>query len=248
MEDHHNLVASKCIKDFLIAVIFFWSCAGGSGSSSSGGAWVKKTPSKAAPASSQGLDHHAAHAMASQSKESLPTGKWLWRAMTVDLVEVDDGQRPQAPTLRGVDLAKAALQAVATGSKWKTPSPFAHFSRSFDEARKWWRKGTDLRREREGLICRVDIAALSQVLDLENGMEDLQYLDFSSEKSQTRLLNAYVASSQVQDLLPAATHARKCHEVLVSWRHRLPRRIFQVVHPDTGEFIRNLDSEALSRI
>ena len=42
-------------------------------------------------------------------------------------------------------------------------------------------------------------------------------------------------------LLPALSHAEKVDEVLVAWRGSMPKRLFEVIHGGTGEFIRMLD-------
>ena len=161
--------------------------------------------------------------------------------MTANLSEVAEhaGTATFNRSLRGEQLAVAVLKAVETGSK--TPSPFVHFSWKFEEARHWWVKGRSYRNVQDNIICRVDVQALSQASDLSATLDLLSYVDLSTQRSSQPYIAPHVGADAVQDRLSVLGHAHKVAEVLVAWRGHLPKALFEVVHEDTGEFLRPLD-------
>ena len=197
----------------------------------------------------------SSHAAAASSQEAAE-GKYLYRAMTQGLVEFN--VQPASSQLtqglaEGVQLAHLILDAITNGSK--RVSEFVHFSWKFEEARAWHSKGKRLRRERDTIMCRVPISALSQVHDLKRPMQALEYVDVSREGLSGPLIRPWHSADsemKIQPLLPALRHTEKVKEVLVAWRGSIPKNLFEVIHPDTGEFIRMLDpavpSFALSHI
>ena len=194
--------------------------------------WVPKED-----VSAQGVSADAARAKATKGFEPRWKGRYLYRAMTEDLREfVDVGGSP--PWVRGATLAKEGLKAVQIGSS--VVSPFVHFSWRFEEARHWYIKGKR-RGEVNNIMCRVDSQALSQAPDLASALSNLSYVDLSTQKSCQPYIGPWVGNGEVQDRLEAIGHAQKVAEVLVAWRGQIPRRIFEVIDADSGEFLRNLD-------
>jgi hypothetical protein len=160
--------------------------------------------------------------------------------MTEDLLECREISGGRAPLLRKEVLAEHLLLAVQTGST--TQSPFLHFSWKFEEARQWWCKGRSLRGEQKNLLCRVDIQALSQAPDLEFPLDNLSYVDLSTQKAAQKHIAPYVSFPQVQARLHAVDHAHAVFEVLVAWRGLVPMAPCQVIDCDTGEFVWMLDA------
>ena len=163
--------------------------------------------------------------------------------MTEDLREFGN-HVGSPPWWRGAQLATAALKSIETGST--VVSPFVHMSWRFEEARHWFIKGKK-RGETRNIMCRVDSQALSQALDLSQPLENLFYIDLSTAKSAQPYIAPHIGCGDVQDRIGSVGHANKVCEVLVAWRGRLPRAIFEVIDPDSGEFLRNLD-ESVQRM
>ena len=95
-------------------------------------------------------------------------------------------------------------------------------------------------------MCRVPIAALSRVQDLNRPLQPLEYVDLSSGNTARPLIVPHHAadpSGIIQPLLPALSHAEKVKEVLVAWCGCMPRHLFEVIDVDTGGFIRMLDGQ-----
>lgn len=169
--------------------------------------------------------------------------KYLYRAMTASLSEfLAPGFEPN---VKGGKLAEEMLHAVARGSSYT--SPFLHFSWDFHEARKWWTKGRQLRRETSNLICQVEVAKLHELASsidpassqehvprLGDGLRPGQMLDLSSQASTQKFLTEEFITSRVEDQLSALGHAHTVKEVLVAWRGMVDAALFEVVDPDSG--------------
>ena len=98
-----------------------------------------------------------------------------------------------------------------------------------------------MREETGTIMCRVPIAALSQVHDLNRPLRPLEYVDPSSQSLSRPLIREWDTADLIEPLLSALGHAEKVNEVVVAWRGSMPKRLFEVIHSDTGEFIRMLD-------
>ena len=172
--------------------------------------------------------------------------KYLYRAMTQDLVEFD-AQPASSQVFEKTQLAHLVLDAVANASK--QVSEFVHFSWNFEEARSWHILGRRTRGETRTMMCRVPIGALSQaVLDFERPLRHLEYVDLSDSRLSQLLMSPYVKADGQMKILPllgALSHAEKVKEVLVAWRGIMPKNLFEVIDADTGEFIRMLDPQVL---
>ena len=107
-------------------------------------------------------------------------------------------------------------------------------------------RGQGDRREADAVMCRVPIAALSQVRDLRRPMRVGEYVDLSCQSVSRPLISEWDRVDSVVSLLPVLGHAEKVQEVLVAWRGGIDRRVFEVVNPDTAEFVRMLDPSVQS--
>jgi hypothetical protein len=212
-----------------------------SAASFAGDSWPILEPRRWRPIKSGVSDEAARQKASKKLAEPRCKGRYLYRAMTEELRECRErGDGGRAPQMRQEVLAEHLLIAVQPGST--TPSPFLHFSWKFEEARQWWCKGRSLRGEQRNLLCRVDIEGLSQAPNLEHQLENLSYVDLSSQKAAQQYIAPYVSVSQVQDRLSALSHAHAVLVVLVAWRGQIPMALFQVIDCDTGEFVRMLDA------
>ena len=135
------------------------------------------------------------------------------------------------------------LRAVELGSK--EVSPFLHFSWGFTEARHWYVKGKTYRGEGGNLICRVPLSALSQAADLRSPLASGSYVDLATQASAQGYIAPHCKTLAVEDRLHVLGHAQKVKEVLVAWRGRVPRHVFEVVDENTGEFVRMLQLEVV---
>ena len=201
-----------------------------------------------APASSQGgsaswkvksgVSEQAARKEARKEQAPLWRGEYLYRAMTVGLKELEPAR---APWMRRERLAEEILRSVQEGSDPKKPSPFLHFTWSHTQARHWKMRGIQNRGESDTIMCRVPVAALSQVTTLDEPLQAGAFIDLSTSASSQELLAQYSSYSAVQDRLSCITHAHHVKEALVTWRGDFPRHLLEVVHPDSEEFLRMLD-------
>ena len=101
-----------------------------------------------------------------------------------------------------------------------------------------------MRNDTRTLMCRVDATALSPAEDLERPLQPLEYLDLSSRTSQHSLFRPQIDADRgsiLQENLSALSHAEMVKEVLVAWRGGMPRHLFKVIDPNTGDFVRMLD-------
>ena len=227
-----------------------WGARKGAGASSSAASSQAAAPSPAAASSSQGqqppnpVSKDGARARAKQGSEPPWKGRYLYRAMTNNLSEFA-GADLRLSQCSGERLAVGILQAIETGSRRGSPSPFLHFSWKHVEARHWWVKGDTLRGEVGSLMCRVDSLALSQAVDLRRPLEALTFIDMSTQKSAQAYISEYTGVDAVQERLSQVAHANKVAEVLVAWRGALPMSLFEVIDPNSGEFVRMLDAQVL---
>lgn len=193
--------------------------------------WVPKASPAPPPASSQ--------------------GRYLYRAMTPCLTEFKEKVSP--PALRGVELARAVLRAVDEGSSFE--SQWLHASQTFNDARLWRQMGRAERGAMDTLMCRLDVVALrewaassqgphaTREVNFEQGMFTGQTLDMSTNNA-LKFFRAYSDDDGVHDRIASALRkAKSSKEVLVAWRGFVPKRFFDVVHPETGVVLRPLDPD-----
>ena len=90
-------------------------------------------------------------------------------------------------------------------------------------------------------MCCVDVQALRQAADLTAPLPAFSYVDMPTRKSAQAYISHYASADEVQARLWVTGHAHRVCEVLVAWRGALPRDIFRIVDPDSGQFVRMLD-------
>ena len=158
------------------------------------------------PADRWGQPRAPSQAQQTEARLRAEQGKYLYRAMTMNLVEFDAQPAP-SQAAEGLQLAHLVLDSVATGSR--RVSEFVHFSRDFLEARKWQAKGQQLRGETGTLMCRVPIEALSQAHGLQRRLRPRQYLDLSSQRLSRLLIQEWDGEDQLASLLVHCSTRRR---------------------------------------
>ena len=81
---------------------------------------------------------------------------------------------------------------------------------------------------------------------MENPLWDYDYVDLSTASSQAEVITPEHNRDhecKIQDLLQSLQMALHAKEVVVAWRGRIPRGVFEVVDPITGDFLRMLHEE-----
>ena len=133
------------------------------------------------------------------------------------------------------------LQALAMGSH--KPSPFLHFSKSFEIAKAWHALAREGRQEvaREQYIVRLDMQKfVDKCRKKGKSIKDF-FIDLSDKAAQKEFFTL-----RPEEYAKHATHlstlfnwnllskAEKDAEVLVKWRGTLPLTLLEVVHSETG--------------
>ena len=170
--------------------------------------------------------------------------RWVYRAMRPDL---EDVRMPKA-TREVMSLCPDAhelrchvLQALAMGSH--KPSPFLHFSKSFEIAKAWHALARAGRQEvaREQYIVRLDMQKFVDECGKKGKSIKDFFIDLSDKAAQKEFFTL-----RPEEYAKHATHlstlfnwnllskAEKDAEVLVKWRGTLPLTLLEVVHSETG--------------
>ena len=160
--------------------------------------------------------------------------------MREDLRELGDDMGFQ-PSWKRSDLFLQILRSVDEGSSYT--SPFLHCSWDFYEARKWYVKGRELRRETANIMVRIEVAKLNELVrassqevnpSLDYGLVPGHIVDISSHAKAQKVLLPQFVDERVQSKLKALGHAHSVKEVLVAWRGKIDASLFEVIDPDSG--------------
>jgi hypothetical protein len=164
-------------------------------------------------------------------------GSFLYRAMRPDGSDLQPEDSPLQ--MSGWPLVRAIFDSVDKGSSFR--SPFLHFSKDFVQARHWFMRGRQSRREVDGYICRVSIADLVEFGRSQPpaSSQDVvatpgTIIDVSNPKAAQKFLGLWQKSDFVMDRIHQLGIAHGQQEVLVAFRGRLPVSLFEVVSSDTG--------------
>ena len=197
-------------------------------------------------ASSQGGAAGQALASTVKGKKGAPARRYVYRAMTKDLLEFDSQPVPQ---WRGEELAYEILRAVETGWNGADKTAWLHCSWLWSQARLWREWGRKKLGHLDSVICRIDIIAVEEWacsqdplaghIDLERGMLVGQFFDMSTAQSMAHL-QMYEGSGRVDNLFGALKRSKASREVLLCWRGHVPRRFFEIVDEVRGIFVRSM--------